>query len=306
MRFIALLLISLLASAGALAQTLPDTNPYFAKVGGSVFVSGPFQEWVGDLKEALRLDSGVKRVVFVNTVSERQERVDWGILHAKYMRERGDITTVIVGRCDMFCARSFAGGSVRQFGQDLSNQKALIELQTPIDWETKQLETKFPFSQFIPYEQDPNAMVSKDIYTEAFSRGGMTGGLRVYPDQAPEFCAGRNPDAGCKTYQTDGVKLGLLTTTERATIDLPPGFPAPVASGFADLRDVDAVPGSAAVKAGYSKYISYSYPNRSFAISVDGKAFGRSEGAAATLKKCQEFANGSPCRLYARGDNVIW
>lgn len=299
--------LSVLALAcGAFSAQAQSPNPYFAKVADTVFVSGPFQEWVSQLKDVLRLDSGVKRVVFVNTTSERQEKTSWGIVHSKYMRDRGDITTVVIGRCDMFCARSFMGGAVRQFGQDLPDQKAVIELQAPIDWDTKQIEIKFPASQFALFEQDPNALTNRDIYTEAFSKGGETGGLRVYPDQPPEFCASRSPDAGCKTYQLNGMKLGLLTTSERVAIDLPPGFPAKVSSGFSELRDVDAVPGNDVVKTGYRKYIEYSNPNRSFAISADGKAFGRSEGAAATLKKCEASSGGSPCRLYARGDNVIW
>lgn len=80
----------------------------------------------------------------------------------------------------------------------------------------------------------------------------------------------------------------------------------PEASGFADFRDVSAVP-SPKARAGYQEWLEKPLP-RAFAISENGGFFSswnRADTAPRAVKLCEERAK-SACRLYAYDDVVVW
>jgi len=86
--------------------------------------------------------------------------------------------------------------------------------------------------------------------------------------------------------------------------DRPGDLPEP--SGFADFRDVSAVP-SPKARAGYQDFLSKPFP-RAFAIGEDGgwyASWNRSDSATRAVNICAERAKKN-CRLYAYDDVVVW
>ncbi|GLU32787.1 prolyl oligopeptidase family serine peptidase [Trinickia caryophylli] len=84
---------------------------------------------------------------------------------------------------------------------------------------------------------------------------------------------------------------------------------APHASGFASLDSINAVPYlDAAGRAAYRKFL-HQYPSRAFAISDSGAwswAEGGDDPMSVALANCRRENSGSPCRLYAVNDKVVW
>lgn len=305
------------AAVGTLPSATGNYSPYYAKVGASIFVSGPLQFWAASLfKEFNQSNTDVERVVFVNATSTRPEVVGSEVAINRQMRSK-NITTVVVGRCDLWCSRLFIGGKVRQFGQDLQGQKTHLDIQVPIDYATKALEPRFPNTQWAIYERnEPKLNAYKSVFYEALTEGGMTGGLHIYGDQPAQFCLTRSPDSGCKAYEASAFGMGVTTQPARVSITLPEQFPAPLPSGFADINDVSAVPPRGQNSADdYRKFLEFPIAaGRFFAISEDTNgATGRSwgdpspEGDAPTraIKRC-ETASKSKCRMYAVNDKVVW
>ncbi len=201
------------------AAAQPKKKKNFVRVGTTVFVSGHFKNWSSKLFpgpwEPLPSEEITKRVVFVNTLSENQEKTGLADMFVRKAHNRG-ISTVVVGRCDLFCARLFMAGKDRTL-----TPLAYIDLQAPIDYDTKQIETRFPQSQFNIFEQNSAiAAALKDVYFEAFSKGGKTGGLRVTATSA-QFCKTRNPDTECKNYPLHSTSMGLSTSSEPESLVIP-------------------------------------------------------------------------------------
>ncbi|RKP49543.1 dienelactone hydrolase family protein [Trinickia fusca] len=84
---------------------------------------------------------------------------------------------------------------------------------------------------------------------------------------------------------------------------------APHASGYATVDSVSAVPYvDAAGRAAYRKFLSQ-YPSRAFALSSSGAwswAEGGDDPRTMALASCRRENHGSPCRLYAVDDTVVW
>lgn len=110
------------------------------------------------------------------------------------------------------------------------------------------------------------------------------------------------------------VVMGAFTTVtaappmtnvrSRMKHDKPGDLPEP--SGFADFRDVSAVP-SPRARAAYQEWLGKPFP-RAFAISEDGRwyaSWARAETAPRALKLCEERTR-KTCRLYAYDDVVVW
>jgi hypothetical protein len=203
------------------ASAIAETPKHYVRVGTTVFVSGHFKYWMSKdfiNSSYLPADSEPKTetIVFVDVTSERQESVGFATTFRKRAQNRG-ISTVVIGRCDLFCARLFMSGKERTLAAG-----AYIDLQVPIDWETKKVEGRWPQTQFNLFEKNSVIAASlKDIYFEAFSQGGLTGGLQVTSTQA-QFCKARNPDIECKSYPLDSTLMGLTTSPTPALIELPP------------------------------------------------------------------------------------
>jgi len=155
----------------------------------------------------------------------------------------------------------------------------------------------------------------KDMPKERFTKPiDETGGLHIYADQAPQYCDSFKTPTSCKEYAgLNAYKMGLTTATDLVTVTLPPGFPAPTATGFADINNVKAMPAQSATKAdAYRNFLNSSAANgRAFAISEDpndtrwGWASGGTNGPGRALELCQKKSK-SPCRLYAVDDDVVW
>jgi hypothetical protein len=96
----------------------------------------------------------------------------------------------------------------------------------------------------------------------------------------------------------------MTNVRNRMKHDKPGDLPEP--SGFADFRDVSAVP-SPRARAAYQEWLGKPFP-RAFAISEDGRwyaSWSRPETAPRALKLCEE-RTGKSCRLYAYDDVVVW
>ena len=309
-------------------QNLP--SPYFTKVGSTVFVSGYFKHWLGSLRNLISFsntdvdtkyfydDSNrrVDTIVFVNETSPGYED-PLGAFQVNELLKKLGISTVIAGRCDLFCSLIFAGGKTRLFAQDVGKEKSRFSIQVAVDYESKKLERRYPNTQLAVIELalPQFAATYKEILTEGFTKPvDETGGLNIYADQAPQYCDSFKTPTSCKEYAgLNAFNMGLTTSPDRVTVTLPPGFPAPTATGFADIKDVKAVPSQSSKLAdGYRKFLSLSAANgRAFAISEDlidvcwGWASGGLSAPGRALELCQKKSK-SPCRLYAVDNDVVW
>lgn len=321
-------------SAHSQADVPPKAiNPYFHKEGATIFVSGPLQYWSSGLWNSLwnpksegawakyKADPNLKveRVVFVNTTSLRPE-VTGGEISVNVTMRDMKIDTVVVGRCDLFCSRYFAGGTNRYFAQDLPKGKSFIDIQVPVDYPTQKLEPRFPETQLAIYQRNiPNIGSFKEVMTEALTKGGWNGGLEVPADGDVRFCEDRVSEKGCKTYSgVSALSMGFITSAERMQIDIPKGFGDPIATRFAEINDAKAVPlrgDPEKFAASYQKFLASPLTyGRAFAISEsqESGAFGWANGTNAAgnhaqraINSCQEKAK-SVCRLYAVDDKVVW
>jgi hypothetical protein len=222
-----------LASLGCMAQKSHATENIIKKdfvlKGDTIWVrisdikyrydwTTPLREELNNFKEP----SNIRKVIFVNmTDSGHWERIGSEVIVQKWLRAAG-ATTVIVGGCDNYCARFFAGGVKRQLAQG-----AYINLRPPVDYDTKQIYIKFPDYQFAAFEREnatPGVIPHKPIFIEAFTQGGETGGTHFSLEQV-QFCKARNPDAGCKVYDgLDAYKVGLVTDPNPVEVELPDGW----------------------------------------------------------------------------------
>lgn len=311
----------------------PAVNPYFTRVGTTIFVSGPLQEWASDLRNALPnplMEAPwkkytndptlkVERVVFFHTTSLRPEVAGGEIYISERMRTL-KIDTVVMGRCDLFCSRYFSGGVQRQFAQELPVQKSFIDIQVPVDYRTQKLETRFPDTQLAVYQRNiPNIGSFKEVMVEGLTKGGWNGGLEIPAEGDVRFCEDRSPEKGCKTYVgVTALSMGFVTSQERVQIDIPKGFGDPKPTGFADINDTKTIPSHAnpeVLLSHYQKFLERPVSHgRAFAISesASGGGFGWASGTneagnhvQRAINFCQEKSK-SVCRLYAVGDKVVW
>jgi len=332
-RLFLVLLLSVmpLAFAQNLATAKPNrASPYFAKVGATVFVSGHFKHWLGSLYKLLPAsDSDVDTrayyddpsrrfdtIVFVNEISPGFEN-PLGAFQIYENFKRLGISTVIAGKCELFCSRIFAGGKTRRFAQDVGKEKSRFSIQVPVDYETRELERRYPNTQLAIFELVlPKFSVTyKDMLIEGFTKPvDETGGLYIYADQAPKYCDSFKSPNSCKIYaELNAFKMGLTTDPDLVTVSLPSGFPAPTATGFADINDVKAVPSQATtVVEGYLRFLrSSAAGGRAFAISEDpidahwGWAWGGTIAPGRALEFCEKKSE-SRCRLYAVDNDVVW
>lgn len=311
-------------------NTQVNYSPYFAKVGRTIFVSGPSSQWFGKLMEAFRWTGEVAvsvynkdpaqqvdLVVFVNATSAHQERTDssWSLI--RRFSER-NISTKIVGECDMFCARLFIAGKTREFGQNLNGKPARLKIQVPVEYSTKLIERNFPNTQIALYENLLPEFTSN--YRELLVRGftkptDTTGGVFIGPSDV-KYCATLKSD--CENYAgLDAFKMGLTTSPERTPVTLPERFPAPVPTGYASVDDSSKVPkrGDKTLD-GYAEYLRFTlFDDRAFAISeadvkgawawARGTTKDGEDAAARALRRCEVIAK-AQCRLYASGNEVVW
>jgi hypothetical protein len=202
-------------------------SPDYVVQGDTIFVrpKSSRYEWTSQLSSRLNnyyKPSKIKTVVFVNMGNVgRWEKVGSEVLVQKWLKA-ANATTIAVGACENYCASWFAGGTKR-----LLAKGAYIDLKTPIDLDTQKLEPRYPHTQFAMFERDtasPAVIPHKEIFVEAFTKGGMTGGTRFSVDHI-EFCKARNPDVDCKVYEgLDAYKVGLLTDPNPVEILLPEGW----------------------------------------------------------------------------------
>jgi dienelactone hydrolase len=154
--------------------------------------------------------------------------------------------------------------------------------------------------RYVQYPGSYHAFDSASPVTERHDVGGTRTGTAM---------AGGNPAAraasAVEMMQFLGQQLGFqpdLALLDETIHAIAP--PAP--SGFAALDDVDPLPRvSEAGKALYREWLDKPFP-RAVAISARGalaRAYGRTAMESA-IKNCERF--GSPCRLYAVDDQVVW
>lgn len=332
-RFLCLYGLIVLFSGGGLAhaqaqkaaedQNSRRTNsPYFQKVQRTVFVSGPFLQWIGKLQSAfpaVRNDAAVKQywatpsaqidtVVFVNAVSSNPERTGAAEFTNEKLKAFG-VSTVVAGRCDFFCARIFVSGKTRSFAQDLPSEKTRLEFSVPFDLDSGLAERRFPNSQLaVLYKNIPALEKNEGLLIKGITSPSdvMHGGLFIYGDTPAQYCDSPNE---CTAINVDAFTMELTTQTKRIQVSLPLRMPAPVPTGFADINDSLALPyKTEKMMAAYQDYLKAPGP-KAFAIGeTTGQfsyRFGGADPVVKSLEECESFQN-SRCRLYALGTDVVW
>lgn len=114
----------------------------------------------------------------------------------------------------------------------------------------------------------------------------------------------------CRVYAVNGAVIWVRQPTDpekiAASVPVVHGLPVPLATQFAKLTDVAAVPGVGETgRALYQEWLTKPFP-RAVAISDKGaiaRGYG-SKGMETAIKNCEKFNN--PCRLYAVDDQVVW
>ena len=238
-------LSSLFIAALAFACTLPAAadpaqlgdSVYFAKVGRTVFVSGLLSRWAPALSRVLPLEGGatetaayaatpVDTIVFVNSSSRRPEKTGDAILWSKRLAKFGIRRMVVIGTCDLECARIFASGQTREFGQTIFGKAPRVEIQLPYDLQVGQLERRFPNSQLAVFETALPSFTArnKDLLTLAFTKpNDETGGLFIGPEGV-KYCSSQKAGT-CQDYaDLTAFNMGLTTSPDRVSVQLPDGF----------------------------------------------------------------------------------
>lgn len=226
-------LISLILGIATLSVNAQSNQPAtvvkedFVLTGDTVFVRPGKQPygWTMPLRERLNnyyQPSKIKTVVFVNMGSVGHwEGVGSEVLIQKWLNA-ASATTIIVGECENYCAGWYAGGRRR-----LMAKGASIDLKTPISFESRTLQPKFPNTQFAMFEREtatPAVLPYRDIFVEAFSKGGLTGSTKFTLGNV-QFCKERNPEQECKTYDgLNAYKVGLVTDPDPVDVQLPNGW----------------------------------------------------------------------------------
>lgn len=199
----------------------------FVLKGDTIYVRRGKQRygWTNPLRERLNnyyAPSKIKTVVFVNMGDVGHwDRVGSEVAVQAWLKA-ANATTIVVGECENYCASWFAGGSKR-----LMAKGASFELKTPIDFDSRTLQPRFPHTQFAMFERQtatPAVLPYRDIFMEAFSQGGLTGSTKFTLDGL-QFCRERNPDQGCKDYEgLNAFKVGLVTDPDPVEVQLPDGW----------------------------------------------------------------------------------
>jgi hypothetical protein len=181
--------------------------------------------WTEPLRQRLnnyKEPSKIKTVVFVNMGNVgRWDAVGSEVWVQKWLKA-ANATTVVVGECENYCAAWFIGGAKR-----LMTKGASIDLKTPIEFESRTLQPRFPSTQFAMFEREtasPSVLPYRNIFMEAFSKVGMTGSTKFTLDDV-QFCKERSPDLDCKFYEgVNAHKVGLVTDSNPVEIQLPEGW----------------------------------------------------------------------------------
>ncbi len=95
-------------------------------------------------------------------------------------------------------------------------------------------------------------------------------------------------------------------------LEIPPKYPHPSKSDFAELTDSHALPASPAMQAhirgAYEKFLKEPLP-RAFALSLDGAHYSLVSvnplASDRAMDDCQGVAH-MPCRFYAIDNDVVW
>ncbi|MDO8775587.1 MAG: hypothetical protein Q7K57_44175 [Burkholderiaceae bacterium] len=216
-----------------------ESSQFFTKIGRTVYVSGDASKWSHRLLNSfpgVRSEAGLKAyaedsakqidlVVFVNTTSQRPERqgLAYGLIEKFKVF---NVSTAVVGRCDVFCSGVFMGGKTRTFGQDLPSQLTFLDIQPPIDPLTGKLELRFweqQFSLFI--NQEPRLSAFSTIWEKAFNQVvDDSGGLSIFPDQKAKYCASRKSENTCEVTGANALEMGIVTDGRRGSFVLPREF----------------------------------------------------------------------------------
>ena len=219
----------------------------------------------------------------------------------------GGYTTVTVARRappGLVGAINFSGG----YGGDPGNRKG--NSCNPQAWETslakKVAESAVPtlwlywkndwyWGEAIPQKWFRSFQVGggqgEFVHFNPIRGDGHTGFSQDYKNWAP---------VAERFLQTLPISLTAVSLTKP--------IPAPPASGFASLEDIDKVPYlSDSGKEGYKNFLQKSFP-RAFAINEEGR-WGWSNGQWNATNRALDYCNQKakkPCRLYAVDDEVVW
>ncbi|MGI4816143.1 MAG: dienelactone hydrolase family protein [Janthinobacterium lividum] len=158
---------------------------------------------------------------------------------------------------------------------------------------------------------DNDSFWSRQLATQMFTAYTTAGGparmmdFGVYKDNAHRLVGDRDGVAiwwpGVRAFL---ASVGMPTHVRYAV----PQNDLPVASGYAPVTAVEAVPFvSEEGRAGYRSFLSQ-YPTRAFAISNTGAwawAEGGDDPVSTALDSCQRNSR-DPCKLYAVNERVVW
>ncbi len=154
--------------------------------------------------------------------------------------------------------------------------------------------------------------VWRDMHAQYTERGGRARlvAFGVFASDAHGMFGAR---AGLPIWLPEVEKffreLGLPFDKRHAIAVTDHDAPVPAASGFAAVDDVQAVPHlNATSRERYRAYLGAN-PPKAFALAPNGAWASRVDSASAmreAVDRCQGFAKGQACRLYAVDDSVVW
>lgn len=198
--------------------------------GNSIYAAGPVGDDYVKFQEALAQPS-IERVVLVNSVGGDL----WaGMRVGKLIREK-EIKTVISGYCISACAIMFMGGKERSFSDAFRPSQTYIGIHGPHDIYTKAVLHGKAVQIYDFMEKGMagkfNEKVMKMALYEMDDSGAM---LRVFdaqrlPKRVTYHClSSKTLRKNCTDIpDQDALSLGIVTTNDFTTVDLPEGFRKP-------------------------------------------------------------------------------
>lgn len=201
----------------------------------TIYAGGPVGDDYLKFKQALA-EPGIDTVVFVNSPGGEL----WDGLHIAHLIREKQVKTVIAGYCISACSIMFMGGKERQFSDLFRPAQTFIGIHGPHNKDTKAVNPQKAVQLLYFFEKGMGERFNEKVMKMAFyDMDDSDALLRVFdgaraPKRVAFHCrSGKTPRQECTNVpDQDALSLGIVTTNEFATVDLPPSFrPAPVVAG---------------------------------------------------------------------------
>lgn len=192
--------------------------------GNTLFASGPVEDDYGKFTDALA-KPGIERVVLLNSPGGDL----WTGMNVGRLIASKGLHTVVAGYCISSCSIMFMGGQTRSFSSVYPPRGTLLGIHGPHNLQTKRVNPLAAGQIYAFFKQQIGERFNADIINKALYEMEDAGALlRVYhpirpPALLSHHCrAVQTPRKDCTDFKDhDALTLGLITSTELTSLELP-------------------------------------------------------------------------------------